>query len=138
MDWPADFKLDDRSGASVKTQLVGYVSFLIRTGKLAPGDELPTVRDLAQQTGVCYNTVHNAYKALEEEGLVVSSRGKRSRVAQGAAPAQTSAEAIVDTMLADAVTAARKAGIPMADLERRLQEAYRAQSSENSPGGGAS
>lgn len=47
----------------------------IRSGEYAPGDPLPTIRDLVDAGEGSKSTVHEAYKALEREGLVVSSRG---------------------------------------------------------------
>lgn len=47
----------------------------IKSGKYAPGDRLPKIEDLAREREWSKNTVHQAYKALEAEGLVTSSRG---------------------------------------------------------------
>ncbi|WP_331718554.1 GntR family transcriptional regulator (plasmid) [Streptomyces sp. NBC_00161] len=47
----------------------------IKSGKYAPGDRLPKIEDLAKEKGWAKTTVHQAYKALEAEGLVTSSRG---------------------------------------------------------------
>ncbi|MEV7535416.1 GntR family transcriptional regulator [Streptomyces hydrogenans] len=48
---------------------------LIKSGEYAPGDRLPKIEDLAREREWSKNTVHSAYKALEAEGLVTSSRG---------------------------------------------------------------
>ncbi|MER6499917.1 GntR family transcriptional regulator [Streptomyces sp. NPDC001455] len=47
----------------------------IKNGEYAPGDHLPHIRDLVQAGKGSKSTVHAAYKALEAEGLVTSSRG---------------------------------------------------------------
>ncbi|MEV0580912.1 GntR family transcriptional regulator [Streptomyces sp. NPDC050392] len=47
----------------------------IRSGKYATGDRLPKIEDLAKEKGWAKTTVHQAYKALEADGLVTSSRG---------------------------------------------------------------
>lgn len=47
----------------------------IKSGKYAPGDRLPKIEDLAKEKAWAKTTVHQAYKALEAEGLVTSSRG---------------------------------------------------------------
>ncbi len=54
----------------VRSQLAGHV----RTGTLAPGERLPTVRVLAADLGVATNTVARAYRELEQAGLVESRR----------------------------------------------------------------
>ncbi|MEU5403617.1 GntR family transcriptional regulator [Streptomyces sp. NPDC005963] len=59
----------------------------IADGSYAPGDYLPHIRELVAQGKGSITTVHAAYKALEAEGLVISSRGHGTRVLpQDAAP----------------------------------------------------
>ncbi|MDQ0701048.1 MULTISPECIES: GntR family transcriptional regulator [Streptomyces] len=59
----------------------------IADGTYAPGDYLPHIRELVKQGKGSITTVHAAYKALETEGLVISSRGHGTRVQpQDAAP----------------------------------------------------
>ena len=53
----------------------------IAAGTLAPGDELPPVRQLAADLGVNLNTVARAYRELEGQGLLTSVRGRGTRVA---------------------------------------------------------
>lgn len=55
--------------------LADELAGLIKSGKYAPGDRLPKIEDLAREREWSKNTVHSAYKALEAEGLVTSSRG---------------------------------------------------------------
>jgi DNA-binding GntR family transcriptional regulator len=52
----------------------------IQTGRLRAGDQLPTIADLATQHGVAAGTAHRAMDLLRAEGLIVSSRGRRSVV----------------------------------------------------------
>ncbi|AZK95899.1 MULTISPECIES: GntR family transcriptional regulator [Streptomyces] len=56
----------------------------IRSGEYAPGDQLPHIRDLVEAGEGSKTTVHQAYKALEAEGLVTSSRGHGTVVRQQA------------------------------------------------------
>ncbi len=53
----------------------------IAEGEVAPGDELPSVRQLAGDLSINLNTVARAYRELEREGLVVSHRGRGTVVA---------------------------------------------------------
>jgi DNA-binding transcriptional regulator YhcF (GntR family) len=65
----------------------------IATGELAPGDPLPSVRQLAGDLGVNFNTVARAYRDLEQEGLVISRRGRGTVVTSaGATEASPSPE----------------------------------------------
>lgn len=53
----------------------------IRSGELQPGDELPTVAQLAVANTVAVGTAHRAFTVLKSEGLIVVARGKRAVVA---------------------------------------------------------
>jgi len=63
----------------------------IASGELAPGDELPTVRQLAQELGCTPGTVARAYVELRREGLIVTRRGGGTRVAEPPASAADAA-----------------------------------------------
>jgi hypothetical protein len=52
----------------------------ILTGRLRAGDQLPTIAELATRHGVAVGTAHRAMDLLRAEGLIVSSRGRRSVV----------------------------------------------------------
>ena len=53
----------------------------IRTGQLKPGDQLPTIAELAVANTVAVGTAHRAFTLLRDEGLVEVTRGKRAVVA---------------------------------------------------------
>jgi len=56
---------------------------LIVSGRLGSGEKLPTVRQAAADFGVAPGTVQKAYRALEQDGLIVSRVGSGTRVAPG-------------------------------------------------------
>src|SRR5262245_39558869 len=64
------FHLDGRSGVPPYLQLVQQVKHALRVGLPAPGDQLPTVRDVVGDLAINPNTVAKAYRELELEGLV--------------------------------------------------------------------
>src|SRR3712207_4202651 len=53
----------------------------IRTGQLKPGDQLPTIAELAVANTVAVGTAHRALALLRDEGLVEVARGRRAIVA---------------------------------------------------------
>ncbi|MEV0962484.1 GntR family transcriptional regulator [Streptomyces sp. NPDC059017] len=63
-------------------ELADRLAERIRTGEYAPGQQLPHIRDLVEAGEGSKSTVHAAYKALEAEGLVTSSRGHGTVVRQ--------------------------------------------------------
>ena len=66
----------------VGTQLAWQIEALIANGRLLPGEQLPSVRQLADVVGVNVNTVRSVYARLEGEGFVVTEHGRGSFVAQ--------------------------------------------------------
>ena len=54
----------------------------IRSGILSPGQRIMSAKDLAQSYGVAIHTAEGAIRLLKVEGLIVSERGRRSRVAE--------------------------------------------------------
>ncbi|MFG2867678.1 GntR family transcriptional regulator [Streptomyces sp. NPDC048338] len=56
-------------------ELADKLAEQIRSGEYSPGEQLPQIRDLVEAGEGSKTTVHAAYKALESEGLVTSSRG---------------------------------------------------------------
>ena len=68
------FQLDDASSIPVWLQLKNRFIYLITSGFYLPGDQLPTVRGLAAEVEVNYNTVSKVYQSLEEDGYIVSKR----------------------------------------------------------------
>ena len=75
------FILHPQSGTPIYRQLLEQVRRLVASGRLAPGDELPSVRELAVEHAVNPMTISKAYALLEAEGLLERNRGKPMTVA---------------------------------------------------------
>jgi len=71
-----NFELDFRSGAPIYEQIVEQVRSRIDSGALRPGDQLPTVRQLALELRVNFNTIARAYRLLDEAGLISTQQGR--------------------------------------------------------------
>lgn len=74
-------KVTPDSNISITAQLVEQIRFLIAGGELAPGTQLPPIRELGVQLGIHMHTVRIAYQRLEEEGLVSIHR-RRGTIVQ--------------------------------------------------------
>jgi len=70
-----DISLDTKSGVPYYRQIVEQVKFAIADNELQPGDQLPTVRQLAVDLSVNPNTVVRAYRELEFERLIETQQG---------------------------------------------------------------
>jgi GntR family transcriptional regulator len=67
--------LDPKTGSPFYRQIIDQIKFGIATGKLAVGEQLPTVRSLAVELKVNLNTVAKAYKELEIQDILETHQG---------------------------------------------------------------
>src|SRR5215475_828647 len=72
---PLRFQIDDASGVPVYRQLMDQVQAGIATGRMAAGDQLPTVRQVAVDLAINPNTVMRAYRELEIRGVLDTQQG---------------------------------------------------------------
>lgn len=99
-----EFEIDQNSGIPTWIQVKNRLSYLIGSGAYLEGDQLPTVRSLAIDLDISYNTVNRAYQDLEREGYISTRRGRGTFVAQrkecGADRATSSPiELVIDDMI---------------------------------------
>lgn len=76
------FELDLRSRKPIYEQLVDKMKELIINEVLKPDEQLPSVRQLAQELTINPNTIQKAYRELELQGFIYSQKGKGSFVNQ--------------------------------------------------------
>jgi GntR family transcriptional regulator len=67
--------IDPKTGSPFYRQIIDQIKFGIATGKLAVGEQLPTVRSLAVELKVNLNTVAKAYKELEIQNILETHQG---------------------------------------------------------------
>jgi GntR family transcriptional regulator len=84
-----NFNLDFRSGVPSYVQIVEQVQTFLANGELKPGDQLPTVRQLASELSINFNTIARAYRMLDEAGLISTQQGRGTYLLD-----QPSAEAV--------------------------------------------
>ncbi len=68
--------LDFRVGEPLYLQIARQVEQMVAAGDLQVGDQLPTVRELATELRINFNTVARAYHVLDEQGLISTQRGR--------------------------------------------------------------
>jgi GntR family transcriptional regulator len=71
-----NIQIDFRSGVPIYTQIVEQLRQLIHQGEIKVGDKLPTVREMAAELRVNFNTVARAYRILDEAGLISTQLGR--------------------------------------------------------------
>ena len=122
---PTLFTIDPRSGVPIYLQLVEQVKRSVALGVLAPGEQLPTVKQLAADLVVNPNTIARAYRALERDSVIETMPGRGSFVAgDGAvAGAKRAVADVADQALIQAVREARSMGLARNDLKALFERA---------------
>ena len=75
-------QIDFRSGLPIYIQIVNQVQAQIAGGILNPGDQLPTVRALAEELRVNFNTVARAYRILDEARIISTQQGRGTYITE--------------------------------------------------------
>jgi GntR family transcriptional regulator len=75
-----NLEIDFRSGIPIYMQVVERIREQIASGRLNPGTQLPTVRSLALELRVNFNTVARAYRILDETGIISTQQGRGTYV----------------------------------------------------------
>ena len=71
-----DVTVDFRSGVPIYIQIMEQIKERVASGLLQPGDQLPTVRQMATDLRVNFNTVARAYRLLDESGVISTQHGR--------------------------------------------------------------
>lgn len=113
------FRIHSGSGVPIYLQLVQQVMHAVETGALRPGEQLPAIRTLAEDTVTNPNTVAKAYRELEHEGVIELRQGLGAFV-RARASFTREAEAMKDGHRAvrTAVALMRKLGLSEASMRR--------------------
>lgn len=78
--------IDFRSGIPIYIQIVDQIRQMVETGVLKQGDQLPTVRQLATELRINFNTVARAYRLLDEAGLISTQHGRGTYIWEEPSP----------------------------------------------------
>ncbi len=101
-------EIDFRSPLPIYAQIVERIKHLVATDVLQLGEQLPTVRQLAADLRVNFNTVARAYRILDEAGVISTQQGRGTYVLEPMPPEQSqklrevALESLVRNFLVDA------------------------------------
>lgn len=75
-------QIDFRAGLPIYIQIVNQIQSQVAGGVLKPGDQLPTVRALAEELRVNFNTVARAYRILDEARIISTQQGRGTYITE--------------------------------------------------------
>jgi len=120
-------RLETSSGMPIARQIADQIRTHCASGTLAPGDRLPSVRQLARDLAVNQNTVLRVYERLTAEGLLERRHGDGTYVADRLPPGRLRAQR--ELLTQEAQRLARRAidlGVSPPDLHELLDESFEA------------
>lgn len=112
------FEVDATSDVPLWVQLRQRLIYLINSGYFKPGDQLPTVRGLASEISINYNTVNKAYLSLVSDGYLESTRGRGVFVRDLDAEIDEEYTQEIERIMDDCVVACRDLGLSLDDIEK--------------------
>lgn len=117
-------QLDFRSGLPIYVQIVNQVQSRVAGNLLKPGDQLPTVRALAQELRVNFNTVARAYRLLDEAGMISTQQGRGTYIMEKPPPeaAERLRREALEAMARSYIREAARLGFSSAEMRRVLRE----------------
>ena len=107
--------LSKNSDVPLRQQLTEQIVFLITTGQLSAGEQLPSVRSLARLVKVHHNTVSEAYQDLVRRNWVTRQRGSRLMVGAGKGLSQQSPSSL-DELINESIQRAKQMGYSLQAL----------------------
>ena len=115
-----DFTIQPSSDVPIYRQLTEQVRRMAASGRLIPGDRLPSVRQLAEQLAVNPMTVSKAYSQLEAAGLLERRRGIGMVLKEDA----NSREELISPAIDELVAQARQLGFDRKTIVARINDAW--------------
>lgn len=119
-------------GVPIYLQVVNQVKYLVASGRLSAGDELPPIRVLAEKLIVNPNTIARAYRELEQAGIVEKRRTAGTYVTDQGSPLARRERVKILTERIDALVAeANQMSIPLDEVLRLVQQRHAALQDSN-------
>ena len=117
------FRLDLHSGVPVYRQIIDQVTGGMAAGVLGPGDQLPTVRQVAVDLAINPNTVVRAYRELEIRGVLETQQGTGTFITQKKVKRdEVARQRQLTQLVSDFVGRAGASGFTIQDLLEQLRE----------------
>ena len=113
-----DLHISPSSGVPIYLQLMEQIKHAIDIGAVRPGEQLPTIRSVAEELAMNPNTVARAYRELERDGVISIRHGSGAYIEETAAPAKRSAIRQSGEIFRKAIEKSRMLGLSEPELRR--------------------
>ena len=115
-------EINPLSNKPIYLQIVDNLKQNLATGELTPGEQLPTVRQLADQLNINFNTIARAYRILDEEGIITTQHGRGTFIRT--ASEQLSKEELLSQLTQDYLTQARALGYNQKQIQNSIENFF--------------
>ena len=115
--------INEKDNRPIYLQIISQIKEQVSKGTIQPGDELPSVRELADSLGINMHTVRSAYLKLRDQGIINLRLGRRARIVH-LQPASINTESTEDLKLRikELITDALLAGLSPDDLHTLIDQ----------------
>ena len=121
-----NMKINPKDGKPVYRQIMDQLRLMIAAGRLKPGEELPTVRGLAQTLIINPNTVARAYRELEQVGVLYTRQGSGTFVATHGTPlSRETCDRLIGERIDALLGEAKQLGYSLKDITDLVKERYK-------------
>ena len=120
--------IDSESSVPIYIQIEESIHSLIAAGQLRPGEQLPTIRELAADIRVNLNTVARAYFELDKEGVISTQRGKGTFVTgvPDKEQIERKRQRLLHSIIETALEEAKRLGYSPTEIKKVFQEEIKA------------
>jgi len=118
-------EIDFRSGISITDQIVEQIYDHIVLGDLRTGEQLPTVRELAQQLKVNFNTVARAYRILDQAGIINTQHGRGTYILPEVPANEAEKSKELDRLSREFLDQMKSKGFSLAEIQAVFQRNLR-------------
>ena len=115
--------IDHNSKTPIYEQIKVQILSLITSGVLSPGDKLPSLRTLAADLSLNFNTIKKVFAQLEEDGVIITVQGKGCFVADSARE-NRAVQDKAEIALRQAMAVAKASGVSKQTAEQILAETF--------------
>ena len=119
---PLEFQIDYDRGVPVYRQIYEAITAALASGALARDEQLPTIHELAQRLSINPNTVARAYRELDQDGYIVSHRGRGTFPNEERTPSAADKQRVLRSIFDRAIAEATSHGIAASEVIRYFQK----------------